>query len=1143
MKDARRDLPRESRSAHAGHAGIGPSEGWRRVFVGRSRELGTLGHALDEAAAGTGLAVLVAGEPGIGKTRTVLEFARVARGDGAQVLVGSCYEGDWAGAYRPFASALTEYVETADPGQLRADLGFAAPPLVELVPLLRERLTDVSDPVPLPPDEARGRLFEAVGQFLVSVSLRKPVVVVIDDLHWADADTLAMLRYVAHRAARHRLLLVGTYRQDELGEAHPLASLLATLRSETRCEDLLLGGLSRPDMERLVTSLTEECEAERALHSGARSPADPMSALVAKDRAAVFEALHAETRGNPFFVREIVLRLDEERPRDGTSEAWLTVERLHSMDVPRGVRQVVDGRLARLSPAARALLVAGAGFDGPFELAVAAAVAELSEGAALDAVEAAMRAHLLCPAAGLEEYDFAHSLIRRTVRVHLTPSLQVRLHRRIAQALERVRGAGAEACATAVAYHYHRSATLPGAEQGTAAALVAGAHAEARGAFDQAVTFHRIALDLMPPDDARRPSVMGRLGLALAWTLAFDEAMPIIDAASDRMGVDDPDAAADYLADATRALTIAGYQRGAWRCAERGLSLVAARRDRTWIWLKATDITRRRAEDPDDPGLLTDTPEVLELSAVARDAPLTPPERLFLTNYVAPRSRAEALERRLRDVAALPCYDDQGFALAVLRDGVAQSEREGRHGLLSYYLATLARALISLGDLPAAREAIDRARDIVGRLAYPSTQQLIVLAADNDLRLALDEGLEDMLDASGARGPALAPEYHWAMAAVRAATARTCASVGRADQALLLLDGIPRALEAAPPWITIYAKTACDAAATLWLLGKTDHAARVERCLRDKLLPTGLRDYLREVRVSLGQMCALQGRHDEARAWFADARRILDRAGARTLRGIVDYDEALMVARQGSGGDAAAGLALARAALEQFRPLGMTGWARRATALVEGWHAPRGTRAAAPSGTTIFRREGDVWLVVFEGREIRLRDCRGMAYLATLLAAPRREIHVTDLVRVATPPRAGGARRTTEAAGTGVEVRADLGDAGASIDPAAAAVYRRRLEDLRERLRDAEAYEDIGGAAQARREIDFLTTELAGGTGRAIASHSERARVAVTKNIASALRRIRAAHPSLGEHLAATIHRGYFCSYTPDPRVDVAWLC
>jgi predicted ATPase len=240
--------------------------------------------------------VLLAGEPGIGKTRLVEEVAESAKAQGGLVLWGRCYEGEAARPFGPFAEALGEYVRTAAPEELRADLGLHAAPLTRLVPALREHLPDVPEPVALEPSEERVRLLDAVAQSLLALAARVPTV--LDDLHWADAGTVALLRHVARFAPRARLLVLGAYRDVEVTGHHPLTDVLGTLPRETGYEQFGLAGLDPAAVKELVDAVAEH-----------------------EVSAAWAEALTRETSGNPFFLREVLLHLEEEgalNPSTGT---------------------------------------------------------------------------------------------------------------------------------------------------------------------------------------------------------------------------------------------------------------------------------------------------------------------------------------------------------------------------------------------------------------------------------------------------------------------------------------------------------------------------------------------------------------------------------------------------------------------------------------------------------------------------------------------------------------------------------------------------------------------------------------------------------------------------------------------------------
>src|SRR5260370_9785461 len=212
-------------------------------FVGRSAELTKLDKKLADARGAHGGLVMLVGEPGIGKSRTIEEFTELARKEGAQVLSGRCYEGEWAPPFGPFAEAIAEYASVTDPEIVKRELGYGGPPLARLVPALRERLPDLGEPAPLAPEEERFRLLDATSQLLIAISQRMPLVLVLDHLHWADRGPLAMRRHFARFIARNRIMILGAYRDVELDRQHPLADALGALRREAPYERIPLMGL------------------------------------------------------------------------------------------------------------------------------------------------------------------------------------------------------------------------------------------------------------------------------------------------------------------------------------------------------------------------------------------------------------------------------------------------------------------------------------------------------------------------------------------------------------------------------------------------------------------------------------------------------------------------------------------------------------------------------------------------------------------------------------------------------------------------------------------------------------------------------------------------------------------------------------
>ena len=269
------------------------------------------------------------------------------------------------------------------------------------------------------------------------------MVIVFDDLHWADRGSLFLLRHVLHVTTAAPLLVIGTYRDGEVTADHPLAELLPMLRRETDFTAMQLGGLATAEIAELIGNA---------------------------DAAELAAAIHGETGGNPFFVAEVV-------------RSWQSGETT-SDTVPEGVRQLVSRRIARLSPNAQRLLTHASVFNAGFDFAVLPYLTELSEDDLLEVIDELLAARLIESAAGrAERYDFVHAIVRRTIVETTNPSRRVRLERAAAEALERTYTGRTEPHAAEIAALYHRSASLPGTEAGVPHALAA-AEAARRG-FDR----------------------------------------------------------------------------------------------------------------------------------------------------------------------------------------------------------------------------------------------------------------------------------------------------------------------------------------------------------------------------------------------------------------------------------------------------------------------------------------------------------------------------------------------------------------------------------------------------------------------------------------------------------------------------------
>ncbi len=878
-------------------------------LVGRDRELARLVDRLRDVSSGLGGLVLLAGEAGIGKTRLAEEAAAVAEREGAFVLWGRCFEGEWAPPYAPLAEALTPHVAVASPEELRADLGAGAAALAQLVPGIRDVLVDLAEPPPVPPEEERFRLLDAMAQFLVARSRRAPVLLVLDDLHWADRSTVATLRHLIRFAPRERILILAAYPDIEFDADHPLVDLLGVVAREAGVEHVDVKALEVPDVTRLLAAYAGHDVDER-----------------------IGEAWYRQTEGNPFFIQEVLRHLIEEGSLfQGPEGRWTTTKPLAQLGVPQRVREVVARRVARLSKPAQQVLQAAATFEGPFRFEAIQAIAGLSELDALDALDEALGTRLLAPAGPPETYVFVRTLIRQTIYSELSPSRQVRLHRRAAEALEALTAAtpGLELSGE-TAVQYHRSRSLAGAERGVAPALDAADKAQTTGGYDEAAILVRMALDMLPEGDDRQPRLLGRLGIVRAWALDFAEAVAVAAEAGDAIAeAEGKAAAAEYLSDAAYVTALAGGIVPAWELARRGLAYASAR-DVSWARLVSFDLERQAAEDPVHPGIPKDTAERRESARILREAHLdplgpAPMESVFDT-------RQEALTSTNLIVLGLAAGEYQ-HCLPLLEAESAEAESLGRiaRAVRGWSMATLCQA--ALGQLDAAATSMARAEALSARLGTPI---LIVVNAQEALAMALDEGWEPIAELCdkvlvpvAEANPALA----WGLGFVYSAAAHASAACGRADDAMRHLGSLVPWLEEAPGWLLTFVRQVAVAAGTLWRLQRLDHLDLIEWALREKVIAPDFRYPRVDGRHALAQLCALSGRTEEAARWFADARRVLGEQGALPLLAQCDYDEALMNHRLGTPSGEERAKALLGQAWQQFARLRMRGWSRRAEEL------------------------------------------------------------------------------------------------------------------------------------------------------------------------------------------------------------------
>jgi predicted ATPase len=396
-------------------------------------------------------------------------------------LWGRCYESLGAPPYWPWVQALRAYVREHAPAQVQQEMGSGAAEIAQIVSEVRQRLPDVPPPLTIDdPESARFRLFDAVTTFLKGTAKAQPLVLILDDLHWADKPSLLLLQFLAGELAASRLLVIGCYRDVELSRKHPLAQALGGLMREQGFQRVLLRGLTQDDVGRFIE-----------LTAGIAPP------------PALVHAVYTQTEGNPLFINEVVRLLVQE----GELSPEKLVERTSwTVRIPEGVREVIGRRLDRLSERCNQVLTLGSVIGREFTLdQLRLLVEDISEDRLLEVLEEGMAGRAIeeLPRA-VGRYQFTHGLIQETLSEELSATRRVRLHARIAQGLEALYGAEAEAHAAELAYHYGEAETVLGTDKLAHYSLLAGEKALAAYAWEEAVAhFQRglMAKAEQPMDD------------------------------------------------------------------------------------------------------------------------------------------------------------------------------------------------------------------------------------------------------------------------------------------------------------------------------------------------------------------------------------------------------------------------------------------------------------------------------------------------------------------------------------------------------------------------------------------------------------------------------------------------------------------
>lgn len=510
----------------------------RPALVGRQRELSLLWQRYETAAAGQMAITLVSGEPGIGKTRLLDELAARATVAGARVLYGSATEAEGMPPYLPFLEALAHHIRAATPDELRAQTGANAPILAALLPELQLRLGELPSSVHLAPEQARLRLYEAVGALLGAIASERPLLLLLDDLHWADPATLDLLCYIAAHQRAARLMALGAYREGEATHTQAFERMLATLHRLRIVNVLALGSLSTGEVARLAES-----------HLG--GALDPSASRL----------LYRQSEGNPFFAEELLRSWDESgrlAPVGAEREhvlGWRAAD-APDAELPSGILTTIRQRFVRLPSSTVDRLRVAAIIGRTFDLALLAEISGDTPETLEDRLLVAVRAQVIRQ--GQQgTFTFTHDKIRECLYAEVTAARRTRLHAHIGRSLE-ARAMPPDAPdarrIAELAFHFTRSGDR---ERGMNYARRAAETALAAYAFEEAVAHYRDALDLLDGGDERRGALLLALGEAAILAGSEREAMGVLALARSALQ------ASGNLAAAARASH--GLGRAAWR--------------------------------------------------------------------------------------------------------------------------------------------------------------------------------------------------------------------------------------------------------------------------------------------------------------------------------------------------------------------------------------------------------------------------------------------------------------------------------------------------------------------------------------------------------------------------------------------------
>jgi class 3 adenylate cyclase/tetratricopeptide (TPR) repeat protein len=482
-------------------------------FVERDAEQASLRRLVDDALAGDGALALVAGEPGVGKSRLVAEIGDEAQARGMRMFTGHCVEMTGAPPYLPYVEMIEQAINNPrSPLALLEALGDVAAEIARIAPALRRAFPDIRPPVELPAELARRYVWNSLSEFIDRAARGQPLLLVLEDLHWADESTVLFTEHLAPLLPEMPVLVLGTYRDQEVDVSHRLAQVIVHMEQRRLVERVNLRRLSFDGVRTMLRALAGQPTPEHLVR-----------------------VIDGETEGNPFFVEEVYLHLLESGVMLDDHGRVRSDVRVDEVSVPESIRLVLGQRLDRLHPSTYEVLIGAAVSGRVFASDFVGEVAGAGQGALLEAFDEAEQARLVLPGKVPGELMFSHELVRQTLLSGVTAIKRERLHLQAAEVIERQFADDLEAHAADLAHHLSHAGRFADRARLVRYLTIAGERAVNAAAFDDAVNHFEYALSLLPANDQLgRAQLLERLAMALRSVGRWDDALRTMNEALDR---------------------------------------------------------------------------------------------------------------------------------------------------------------------------------------------------------------------------------------------------------------------------------------------------------------------------------------------------------------------------------------------------------------------------------------------------------------------------------------------------------------------------------------------------------------------------------------------------------------------------------